>query len=81
MAHVSEEMIEAFEADGVILLKNVFPESWLDRLAAGSELLELRALGGSIGEAVFWERSRCWPTFGRSPHSPMSERTLPARNF
>jgi len=33
MAHVSEEMIEAFEADGVILLKNVFPESWLDRLA------------------------------------------------
>ena len=33
MAHVSEEMIEAFEADGVILLKNVFHESWLDRLA------------------------------------------------
>ena len=26
MAHVSEEMIEAFEADGVILLKNVFPD-------------------------------------------------------
>ncbi len=36
MAHVSEEMIEAFEADGVILLKNVFHESWLDRLAAPS---------------------------------------------
>jgi ectoine hydroxylase-related dioxygenase (phytanoyl-CoA dioxygenase family) len=33
MTHVSEEMIEAFEADGVILLKNVFPKSSLDRLA------------------------------------------------
>ena len=33
MAHVSEEMVTAFEADGVILLRNVFSEAQLDRLA------------------------------------------------
>lgn len=33
MTLVSEEMVQAFEADGVILVKGVFSDDWLNRLA------------------------------------------------